>query len=81
MAKFRFDVGVIIYQEVTIEAEDLNSAKITLDEASKDLKDGIGFGSGTTKEGLIWDMRHKEIQWHGVKPNSVIEISEENPLE
>ncbi len=77
MAKFRFDVGLVIYHEVTIEAADLDSAKILLDESTVKLKNGDGMTTEMSRENVSWNMRHKEIAWNGVKPNSVIRVSDE----
>ena len=77
MAKFRFDVGLVIYHEVTIEADDLDSAKILLDASTVRLKNGDGMTNEINQENVFWDMSHKEIQWHGVKPNSVVKVADE----
>lgn len=77
MAKFQFDVGIVIYHEVTVEADDLDSAKILLDTSTVRLKNGDGITSEINQENVTWNMRHKEIAWHGVKPNSVIRVSDE----
>ena len=62
MAKFRFDVGLVIYHEVTIEADDLDSAKILLDASTVRLKNGDGMTNEMNQENVFWDMSHKEIQ-------------------
>ena len=77
MANFRFDVGLIIYHEVTVEADDLDSAKILLGKATDGLKEGNGMSSEMNQDGVLWNMNHKEILWHGVKSNSVVRVSDE----
>ena len=78
MALYKVDVGLIVYHEVTIEAEDSETAKIKLEQSVEDIKNDKGM---TEKiEGIddvVWNMNHKSISWSGIKPNTFIKISEE----
>ena len=82
MAIYRFDVGLIMYNEVIVKADDIEDAKMKLSTISADLKEGKGFtGRMNSDEDVSWSMVNKSIDWYGIKPNSVVQLGEEIPIE
>ena len=77
MAKFKFDVGVIIYYEMTVEADDAVTAKSILESGTADLRNGLGFSTTITDHNIVHNPQQKEVQWYGVKPNSMVKVIEE----
>ena len=77
MAKFRFDVGLVVYHEVIVVADDLESAKSSLDVSCKELKEGNGFTNTINTDAVEWNMAQKDIEYYGIKVGSTVQIHDE----
>tara|TARA_Y100000310_G_C20691241_1_gene822377 strand:- start:4100 stop:4342 length:243 start_codon:yes stop_codon:yes gene_type:complete len=76
MKKFKFDVGLVIYYEVTVTATDLTSAKEKLDASTLSVReDGTKENMFNTQD-VSWNMQHKATEYFGIKDGSVVEFGE-----
>jgi hypothetical protein len=78
MAKFKFDLGFVIYYETVVEADNLESAKSMLDEACEPCVNGSGDkGCVHDYEGVEMSNAQKHTEFYGIRRNSTVQVTEQ----